>query len=103
MMLSRTFTVAAACLFVIALALMVLPADGLTLVQGLSLLVRDAPEQLQRGVTHTLGAGVWLKLFVPLLVRPVWMVPLCLGMLCAGAAVSTLPPAESPRRTGRRL
>jgi hypothetical protein len=103
MMASRIFTVFAAGLLVVAFALMVLPDDGMTLVRALAQLAHDAPQKLQQGVVHTLGAAVWLRVFVPVLLRPVWMVPFCLGMLCVGGAVTTLPPAESPRRTGRRL
>jgi hypothetical protein len=82
---------------------MVLPPDGLTLVQGLAELVQDAPQTLQHSIVHTFGNVAWLKLFVPLLVRPVWLVPLSAGVLCVGVAASTMPPTESPRRTGRRL
>ncbi len=103
MIVSRIFTVFAAVLLVTAFALMVLPPDGLTLVQGLAELGQDTPQTLQHGVVHTLGATAWLKLFVPLLVRPVWLVPLSLGVLCVGVAATTMPPTESPRRTGRRL
>jgi hypothetical protein len=104
---SRIFTILAAALLVVAFALLVLPPDGMTLVQALAGMTQDAPgqflEQLQRAVTATLGTFAWVKVLVPLLVRPVWLVPLALGLFCAGIAVSTLPPAESPRRTGRRL
>ncbi len=103
MIVSRIFTVFAAVLLVTAFALMVLPPDGLTLVQGLAQLVQDAPQTLQRSIVHTLGAVAWLNVFVPLLVRPVWLVPLSLGVLCVGVAATTMPPTESPRRTGRRL
>jgi hypothetical protein len=106
-LVSRIFTILAAALLVVAFALLVLPPEGLTLMQALAGMAEDAPEQfleqLQHDVTHTLGTFAWAKLLVPLLVRPVWLVPLALGLLCCGIAASTLPPAESPRRTGRRL
>jgi len=104
---SRIFTILAAALLVAAFALLVLPPDGMSLVQALAGMTQDAPEQfleqLQHAVTASLGNFAWVKLLVPLLVRPVWLVPLALGLFSAGIAVSTLPPAESPRRTGRRL
>ena len=107
MVVSRIFTILAAALLVVAFALLVLPPDGMTLVQALAGMSQDAPEQfigqLQHDVTQTLGTFTWVKLLVPLLVRPVWLVPLALGLLCSGIAATTLPPAESPRRTGRRL
>jgi hypothetical protein len=100
---SRIFTVFAAVLLVTAFALMMLPPDGMTLLDGLAEWGRDAPTDLQRSVRSTLGSFVWVKVFMPVLVRPVWMIPLFLGVLSAGLAASTLPPTESPRRTGRRL
>jgi len=100
--LSRTFTVIAACLLVASFALLVLPPDGMSLAQGLSALGHDLPA-FREFVVATMGSGVWLHVFVPLLVRPVWLLPLSLGLIAAGVAASTLPLAESPRRTGRRL
>jgi hypothetical protein len=101
--MSRIFTVFAAVLLVTAFALMVLPPDGMTLLDGVAQWGHDAPTTLEHSVRSTLGTTVWVKLFVPVLIRPVWLMPLCLGVLAAGLAATTLPPAESPRRTGRRL
>lgn len=103
MLVSRIFTVLAAVLLVSAFALIVLPPDGLTLLQGLAQLAPDTPGELKAHVVHVFGSRAWVHVFVPVLVRPVWMVPLALGMVCIGAAATTLPPAELPRRTGRRL
>jgi hypothetical protein len=100
---SRIFTVVAAILLVTAFALMVLPPDGLTLKEGLAQIGPNTPEALMNGVRRTLGDEAWARVFLPLLVRPVWMLPLSLGVVCVGVAASTMPPSESPRRTGRRL
>ena len=100
---SRIFTVLAAFLLVSAFALAVLPPDGMNLAQGLTQLGRDAPVRLHHVITTLFGAWLWLHVVVPVLVRPIWLPALSLGMLCAGIAASTLPPAESARRTGRRL
>lgn len=101
--MSRIFTVFAAVLLVTAFALMILPPDGMTLLDALAQWERNAPINLEHAVRATLGNAVWVKVFMPVLVRPVWMIPLFLGVLSGGLAASTLPPAESPRRTGRRL
>jgi hypothetical protein len=100
---SRIFTVVAAVLLVTAFALMMLPPDGLSLKEGLAQIGPNTPEALMNGVRRTLGAEVWARVFLPLLVRPVWMLPLSLGVVCVGVAATTMPPTESPRRTGRRL
>jgi hypothetical protein len=102
MLLFRTFAVLAAALLVGAFGLLVLMPDGTTLDVGLVSLSPTLVGHLRHGVQHFLGAWVWSHVFTPLLVRPVWLIPLCLGMVCAGVSVTTGTPTESPRRTRTR-
>jgi hypothetical protein len=94
--LSRTFTLLAAVLLVFAFALMILPPPTMSLAQGLSELNHALVMQAQHAVQRALGSWAWMRVCVPVLVRPVWLMPLCLGLLCAGTAASTAPPSQPP-------
>jgi hypothetical protein len=102
MILFRTFAVLAATLLVGAFGLLVLMPDGTTLDVGLVSLSPTLVSHLRHFVQQVLGAWTWSHVFMPLLVRPVWLIPLCLGMVCAGVSVTTGTPTESPRRTRTR-
>jgi hypothetical protein len=101
-LISRIFAVFAAALLVGAFGLMVLTPDGMTLDQGVYALDPRGIAHLRGMVGHLLGAAAWGKLFMPVLIRPVWMIPLCTGLVCAGVAASTGTPTESPRSTRTR-
>ena len=45
--------------------------------------------------------GLWEALAQPLLVRPAWLLPASLGILCAGLSVS-IASRQRPQRTPRR-
>ncbi len=101
MLVSRTFTVLAAVLLVAAFALIVLAPYDMPLVQGVTALDPAMLRHFQHAVLHTLGGHVWAGMVVPVLARPIWLIPLSLGMVCAGVAATTsVPPA--PHRTRRR-
>jgi hypothetical protein len=102
MLLFRTFAVLAAALLVGAFGLLVLMPDGTTLDVGLVSLSPTLVGQMRHLVQHSLGTWPWSHLFMPLLVRPAWLIPFCLGMVCAGVSVTTGMPTESPRRTRTR-
>jgi len=57
---------------------------------------------LQDAVRTHLPDWVWQALVLPLLGRPGWLLPLCLGIVFAGAAVSTIwgPVTRSRHRRG---
>jgi hypothetical protein len=101
-MIFRIFAVLAAALLVGAFSLAVLTPDGMSLDQGVLMLEPTLVSSVRHLVQHTIGAAAWTRLFMPLLVRPVWLIPLCLGMICAGVAASVGTPTESPRRTRTR-
>jgi hypothetical protein len=98
----RIFAVLAAALLVGAFGLLVLMPDGMTLDQAMASFNPLLVGHLRHFVQHSLGAAAWSHVFMPLLVRPVWLIPLCLGMVCAGVSVTTGTPTESPRRTRTR-
>jgi hypothetical protein len=100
-LVTRIFAVLAAVLLVGSLAIVsVLPAD-MTLVQGLAALDGALPEHLQAGVMGSVGHFAWMHVFMPFLVRPVWFIPVCLGVMCVGGAVTTIGHA-APKTRQRR-
>lgn len=101
-MVSRTFAVLAAAMAVIAVALIVLAPDNMTLIQGLAEVNPALPRQLQHAVQNALGVRAWAHVATPLLVRPVWLIPVSLGLLFAGISASTGWPTQSPRSTRTR-
>jgi len=100
--MTRTFSVLAAALLVAAFALMIIPPATMSLAQGLSELNHELVMQAQHLVQRALGSWAWVWVCVPVLVRPVWLVPLCLGLLCAGTAATTHPPSQPPHRARTR-
>jgi hypothetical protein len=97
----RVFAVLAAAFLVIAVALgSILPAD-----EPLSQIIADTDASLLPSVQGFLirhvGGWAWSDVTVPVLVRPTWMIPLGLGILCLGA-VTTLNWLQTPSRPRRR-
>jgi hypothetical protein len=97
----RVFAVLAALFLVAAVALgSILPAD-----EPLSQIIADADSTtlpaLQGFLLQHIGAWAWQNAAVPLLVRPTWLLPLALGILCVGA-VTTLNWRQTPSRPRRR-
>ncbi len=76
-----------------------LPAD-ISLVQALHAMDAGAPERAQRVLTGLFGHGFFQAVAVPVLVRPLWLVPVCLGLICVGGAVTAM--SQAPPRTKQR-
>lgn len=83
-MASRILAVLAALFLVGAVALGLLTPRGMTLEQGLMLLDQSTVTWLK---AHAVP-WMWETLEVPLLIRPVWMLPAALGLVLAGAAAT---------------
>lgn len=84
MILSRIFAVLAAAFLVAAVAIVALTPVGMTLNQGILQLDKGA---LDWARAHS-AAWLWNAVELPFLLRPLWMVPACLGLVCAGLAGS---------------
>ena len=98
----RILAVLAAANLVAAFALATLFSPLTTLAQ---VLARDDPRTLfalhDAIVAHSFP-WVWNDLLLPLLQRPSWMMPVCIGVLCAGGATTIASRAGVPRSTRRR-
>ncbi|MBV9786083.1 MAG: hypothetical protein JO264_19955 [Acidisphaera sp.] len=100
-MAMRALAVLAAVLLVGAFALAtVLPPD-LSLGQALSMLDRTLVGRLQALERAYLPGWVWTQITVSLLIRPAWLMPACLGVICGGAA-ATLASGGGTQRSRRR-
>lgn len=97
----RAFSLLAALLLVGAFALAVLGPQDLTLGQGLLLLDHTLLARARSSIVGTLSQGWWDRVAVPLLVRPAWLVPAAIGVICGGVAL-TLGGGSAPRTRRRR-
>ena len=93
-MAARIFAVFAAFFLVGAVAVGALTPTGLTLGQGLAMLDNNSPTWLRE---HSLAA-LWNWVEVPFMIRPLWLIPACLGLICAGMATTLNIGDASPRR-----
>jgi hypothetical protein len=93
-MAARVFAVLAAVFGVVAIAVASMSPRGHTLAQALGQVDDLFLAWLQR---HSMTwAWVWLE--EPLLLRPVWMLPAILALVCCGLALSFNFGATSPSR-----
>ncbi len=97
----RIFAVLAAVLLVGSVALAALLPTDISLYGALHLLHPVSPDRLQQLVMGRFGHFVWNGLALPLLNRPVWLIPVSLGLICVGGAMTALSPS-APRTKQRR-
>ena len=54
-------------------------------------------------VQEHLSAWLWSGAAMPLLVRPAWLLPACLGIVCAGLSLTTASRKGAQRSPRRRF
>jgi hypothetical protein len=97
----RIFAILAAMFLVAAVALgSILPADE-PMSQVLADISSGSLLDLQSFEIAHFGAWAWRDITVPLLVRPVWMLPLGFGVICLGVMTS-LNWVRTPSRPRHR-
>jgi len=91
-------------LLVGAVALATLGPPSVPLGQVLLMMDHDLTETLHAGIELHFADWLWSDVALPVLVRPAWLVPASLGLICAGAAfsVSARKPAGRPHRRSQR-
>lgn len=102
MIAPRILAVLAAAAFVAAFAIATLMPSMSSLAQ---LVARDDPRALvalHDAVTAYGSAWMWNNLALPLLLRPAWLLPVALGVLCAGGATTLASRTGVPRSHRRR-
>ena len=101
-MATRILAIFAALLLVGAFAVATLGPNNMSLGQALYLLdasMLHAVQDFLRG--HRMG-GVWDRLALPMLVRPAWLIPAALGLICIGGAATASSGNGAPRSHPRR-
>ncbi len=101
MIAQRILAVLAAVLLVGAVALAMLGPPSVPLGQALFMLDHDFMNALHSGIERHLSAWMWNNLLVPLMVRPAWLVPASVGLICGGLSLS-LATRKSAHRSHRR-
>jgi hypothetical protein len=97
----RIFAILAAALLVGAVALAMLGPPAVPLGQMLFLVDHDLMEGVHRFVGTHLATWLWDYLLVPLLLRPAWLLPAILGLICGGVSL-TLSTRKPAHRSTRR-
>ncbi len=97
MIASRILATFAALFLVIAVAIAALTPFGMTLGQGLMLMDGAWLSWMQKQSPN--WSWTWLEL--PFLLRPLWLIPAGIGLICAGAAASLNFGRASPSRRKR--
>jgi hypothetical protein len=86
---AKVFSVLAAAFLVGALALATLLPPDMSLHEAIHTIDALRADTFQQAMIGGLGKGFWDTAAVPLLMRPVWLAPLSLGVICVGAALSS--------------
>jgi len=97
----RTLAVLAAVLFVVAVGLATVSPRMITLGAVLSYFSADGEVVLHNWLVRIIGVWSWDYVVRPMLIRPAWLPPGSLGLICAGVAL-TLPARDATRRSHRR-
>jgi hypothetical protein len=100
-MVARVFAVLAALFLVVAAAIAILAPANLSLGHALFELNRPALNAVQLAIQRSVGTWLWQDAVVPVLVRPAWLVPSCIALICAGLAM-TLGTRRSATQSHRR-
>ncbi len=101
MIAQRILAVLAAMLLVGAVALAMLGPPGVPLGQALFMVDHDLMEAVHTFIGTHMATWLWDYLVVPLMLRPAWLVPAALGLLCGGMSLS-LSTRKSTHRSHRR-
>ena len=101
MIAQRILAVLAAMLLVGAVALAMLGPPSVPLGQALFMLDHDLMNVLQRSIEQHLSAWLWNNVAMPLMLRPAWLVPAALGLICGGISLS-LSTRKPVHRSHRR-
>jgi len=97
----RILAVFAAVLLVGAVALAMLGPPAVPLGQVLFMIDHDLMEVAHRFIGLHIATWLWDYLVVPVMMRPAWLVPAALGLICGGMALS-LSTRKTAHRSHRR-
>ncbi len=101
MILQRILAVISAMFLVGTVALATLGPGTVSLGRALMSFDRGWPEAVHDWLVRGPGDWAWTAIALPLLVRPVWLVPAALGLICLGLTLS-VSNRKSAHRSHRR-
>jgi hypothetical protein len=99
----RVLAVLAAVLLVGAVAVATLGPPNVPLGAALYMVDRDMLDTLQSAMQAHLAQWMWDDLAMPLLVRPAWLLPASMGLICVGVSLSLGSRSGSQRPHRRRF
>ncbi len=102
MIAQRIFAVLAAMLLVGAVALAMLGPPSVPLGQALFMIDHDLMNALHSGIEQHVSAWLWESVAMPLMVRPAWLLPAALGLICGGVSLTLSTRKKAARRSHRR-
>lgn len=88
MIVARILAVISAMFMVLAFALATMLPPDMPLGQAISVYNHGWLVAFQDAIYNGVSHWAWVNLAVPLLLRPVWMLPVALGLVTAGVAVT---------------
>jgi len=97
----RVLAVLAAIFLVGAVAVATLGPPDVPLAAMIFMVDHDVLDALQGGVQAHFDHWMWDDVLLPVLVRPAWLLPASIGLICAGASLS-LSYRQGSQRTHRR-
>jgi len=89
-------------LLVGAVALAMLGPPAVPLGQALFMIDHDLMNALHSGIERHLSTWLWDNVAVPLMLRPAWLVPAALGLICGGLSLTLSTRKKSAHRSHRR-
>lgn len=101
MIAQRILAVISAILLVFAVGIATFGAESMSLGQALYLLDHDVFDKLPEWSARLMGHWAWDEVIQPMLVRPAWLVPASVGIVCIGLSLS-LGNRKSTHRSHRR-
>jgi hypothetical protein len=97
----RVLAVISALFVVLAFALAIMLPPEMPLIQAIAVIDHGWLVSFQDMVREHVSEWVWVNMAVPVLLRPVWLMPTALALVAAGAAM-TLSSRGGPARSRRR-
>jgi len=101
-MATRILAIFAALLLVGAFAVATLGPENMSLGQAFYLLDQPLLHDVQDFLRNHGMDWIWERLILPLLVRPAWLIPAALGLICIGGAATAGSGNGAPRSHPRR-
>lgn len=102
MIAARILAIISAVFVVAAFALAIMLPPELPLSQAIAIVNHGWLVAFQEAVRHHVSEWAWMNLAVPLLLRPAWLLPIALGLVTAGMAVTLSSRRGSARSRQRR-